>query len=213
MDLPHNIDPATGLDMDLLLEYISECAQAWAETEKAKNQTIGESRCEQELAFRAAMDSEKSEKIGKSEKWIWLTINPKPEITLPKFITTIQKLYQKRWIDQYAYVYETTENNHFHSHGLIKCFYEPARARKELANTVKDITTITNHHCFKFVILDSDKAAQKMNYMLGFKKPSKMSGVEITKKWREEEMLKSIYENEERPILLVPREQLSEEFL
>lgn len=40
-----------------------------------------------------------------------------------------------------------------------------------------------------------------------------MSGVEITKKWREEEMLKSIYENEERPILLVPREQLSEEFL
>lgn len=204
------IDPETGLDLDLLEEYWQECAERWAESENSKNQSIGEARCVQELAFRAAMDSEKSEKTGKPEKWIWITINPKPEVKLPEFVRTISKMYNKSWIDQYAYVYETTENNHFHSHGLIKTFYEPARARKELANTVKNITTITNHHCFKFVILDQTKAAQKMSYMLGSKKQSKMAGVKLTHQWRKDEMLKEIYENEERPILLVPREKPSQ---
>lgn len=202
-----DIDWLTPLDFDIIDGWISEAAAKWAEKEKEKNQAIGEARAEQELAFRDAIVSKKSEKIGKSEKFFWITVNPKKEVKLPQLMKAIEKMYSKKWISCYAYVYENTAGGHIHSHGLIKATYESARARKELGNSVKDICDISNVHCFKFVELDEEKAIQKMQYMLGKKKPKKLSDVELTKKWREENHLKEIYSSEVPPILLEPREQ------
>lgn len=190
-----------------LSQVISESAKKWAENRKSQNQTIGEDRAEQEVAFRDAIISQKSEKIGKSEKFFWVTVNPRKDVELPKLITTVSKMYKKKWIQNYFYVYETTKNNHNHSHGLIKAKYESARARKELGNSVKDICDISNVHCFKFVELTEEKAKQKLLYMLGQKKTQKLDDVQLTQEWREKEHLKPYYSSEVPPILLEPREK------
>lgn len=188
-------------------EVISQRAKEWAETEKNKNQNIGESRAQQELAFRDYIMAEKSEKIGKSEKFFWITVNPRLEVDLPTLVKTVQKAYKKKWAQNYAYVFETTRNNHIHSHGLVKANYEAARARKEFANSFKDICDITNVHCFKFVILDEAKAKQKLEYMFGNKKDSKKEDVELTIAWRKENHLEDIYLGEGPLILLDPRNE------
>lgn len=185
--------PAIEFELDNLI--ITRAAE-WAEKEKFQNQTIGEARAQQELAFRDAIVSEKSEKKGKSEKFFWITVNPKKDVELPALIKCQQKMIKKKWIENYAYVYETTTNNHIHTHTLIKANYEAARARKELGNSVKDICNVANVACFKFVILNLEEAKQKFAYMLGKKKPGKMESVELTKKWRKDNMLKEIYSSE-----------------
>lgn len=188
-------------------EVISYRAKDWAESRKIKNETIGEDRAQQELAFRDYLVSEKSEKIGKSEKFFWITVNPRLEVDLPTLVKTVQKAYKKKWAQNHAYVFETTRNNHIHSHGLVKANYEAARARKEFANSFKDICDITNVHCFKFVILDEAKAKQKLEYMFGNKKDSKKEDVELTIAWRKENHLEDIYLSEGPLILLDPRNQ------
>lgn len=177
-------------------EVITQAANEWAEKEKIKNQTTGESRAQQELAFRDYLVSERSKNIGKKEKFFWITINPKTGVDLPQLIKATQKMVSKKWIDAYAYVYENTTNNHIHTHALLKATYEVARARKEIANTVSSITDVDNVHCFKFVVLDEEQAKQKLSYMQGKKQPKKLENVEVTKSWREKEMLKDIYISE-----------------
>lgn len=201
-----DIDPDTGLDHEIFGKFISDIVERWSENHKNELQQIGEDRAVTELSFRDAIISQKSEKIGKSEKYFWVTVNPIKGTSLQSIVTQTRKMYSKKWIESYAYVYETTKDNHIHTHGLIKANYEAARARKELANSVAKICNTANTHCFKFVILDRQKAVQKMSYILGQKQSKKLENVELTKKWREEEMLKEMYESEERPILLVPRE-------
>lgn len=202
-----DIDSDTGVDLEYFQEIISEAAERWSENRKNELQTIGEDRAVMELAFRDAIVSEKSEKIGKSEKWFWVTVNPVNGTKLTDIIKATQKMYSKTWINQYAYVYENTPTGHIHTHGLIQATYEASRARKELGNSVKNLCNIANTHCFKFVVLDKQKAAQKMSYILGNKQSKKMDNVKFTLEWRQQEMLKEMYENEERPILLVPREK------
>lgn len=192
--------PVDFEDFQNIENLISARAAQWAESEKYKNQNIGEARAIQELAFRDAIVSAKSEKIGKKEKFFWVTVNPDPSKIAGNpdlFFTTIHKMYRKKWIDKYAYVFETTKGSHIHSHGLIKASYETARARKELATTVAKLCNISNVHCFKFVILTEEQAKEKMEYMLGKKQSSKLDDVEITIKWRLENDLQPIYTNEE----------------
>lgn len=190
------LDTIDHLDNMTFDQVLSQAAKTWAENRKNQNHLIGEDRAQQELAFRDAIISEKSEKIGKSEKYLWITVNPRNTTTLLELIKCQQKMVGKKWIQSYAYVYETTENNHIHTHTLIKAKYEASRARKELGNSVKDICDISNVHCFKFVILDEDKAKEKLQYMLGKKKQKKLTGVEITRQWRNQEKLKEIYHSE-----------------
>lgn len=183
---------------------ISRAVKRYTETEKSRNQSIGEARAVQELAFRDAIVSEKSERFGKKEKYFWITINPRKDVSLPDLMQTVQKMYSKKWIDKYAYIFENTATGHMHSHGLIKASYEPTRARKELANSVKNICLVTNVHCFKFVLIDEKTAREKMDYMLGKKKASKMDDVKLTVDWRSKHNIKQIYISEGSPILLEP---------
>lgn len=179
-----------------LESYQFAAAQDWAEKEKIKNRAIGEARAIQELAFRDAIISQKEEKVGKKEKFFWITVNPSKDVDLPLLRSTVEKIYSKKWIKSFAYVFENTSNNHIHSHGLIRADYQAARARVEIGNTIKHICLISNPHCFKFVILTEEQAKEKLAYMMGQKKSEKLADVELTKKWREDNNILPIYTNE-----------------
>lgn len=183
---------------------IARKAREFAESENFKNETIGEARAIQEQSFRNAILNGKTEKNRKTGKYFWITINPRKDIKLPAIVAAVENVYKKKWIGKYAYVFETTEKEHQHSHGLIYAEYEPGRAHKEIGNTIKHICDITNVACFKFVVIDEEKAKQKMEYMLGKKKPKKQKGVQITLEWRKLNKLSDIYTSES-PILLDSR--------
>lgn len=206
---PQEWDKILTEGFDQTYEDFQTAAQLWAESENIKNHSIGEARAVQELAFRDAIISVKSEKVGKSERFFWITVNPRPGTTLPELMKVQEKMISKKWIQSYAYVYENTDKGHIHTHTLIKAEYEPARARKELASTAKAICDVANVHIFKFVILDIEAAKQKLDYMLGKKQPKKLDNVELTKQWRKDNDLKEIYffNNEGLNILLDPRKQ------
>lgn len=193
---PRYWDEILEQNEDILYDGFSQAAAEWAESEKNKNSTIGEARAQQELAFREELISVKSEKVGKSEKFFWITVNPKKDVSLSELIKATEKTVLKKWVQTFAYVYETTAMNHIHSHILIKSTYEVARARKEVANTIKHICDTNNVHCYKFVVLDEEAAKQKLDYMLGKKQPKKLDNVEITKQWRKDNELKEIYTSE-----------------
>lgn len=178
-----------GFDEESYNNFIS----TYWESEKTKNQTRGRALAEIELSRREFLDSGKSENSGKSEKFLWVTVNPKPETNLDVFVKTIHKMYSKKWISNSAYIFETTENGHFHSHGIIKCNYEFARAKKELANTVSNMCMVSNTHCLKIVLITEDVAIQKFNYMNGKKTQKKIKHVEISKTWRSTNKLQEIY--------------------
>lgn len=186
---------------------MSRVAKEWSEKEKSKNQSIGESRAVQEIAFRDYLVSERSEKSGKTGKFFWITVNPKSDVQLEALMKGTEKIVSKTWIQSYAYVYENTVSNHIHSHILLKADYETARARKETANSVKHICETSNVHCFKFVILDEDKAKQKLSYMMGLKAPKKLENVDLTREWRKTVGLEEIYLSEVPLILLEPRKE------
>lgn len=187
-------------------QVLTDAANKWAESEESRAEHFGELRAVGELAFRDKLLSEKSEKSGKSEKFFWVTVNPKPGILLPVLKASVEKMVSKKWIERYAYVYEISESGHEHAHALIKGPCEPARARKELSSSCNKICNTTIPACFKFVVIDEALAREKLDYMLGKKKKKKLKGVELTKTWREDNNLQEIYCNEGLPILLDPRE-------
>lgn len=190
-------------------EVISTSAARWAENRNSLNQLRGEDRAESELAFREAIVSGKSENVGKSGKYFWITVNPKTGTDLPTIIKLNELMHRKKWIQKYAYVYETTENNHIHVHSLISAEYEPKRAWKELSNSVKSICMISNPHCFVFRVLTEQEAKEKMRYMMGMKQDKKLDGVELTKTWRTQHDLKEVYFSEDPLTLLDPQESAS----
>lgn len=181
---------------------------------KIENQTIGRSRAYQELAFRDFIASENRKNAENSgNKLFWITINPKPGISLETLKKNTLKMYSKKWIKGYMYVYETTSNGHNHTHGLIVADYEISRARKELASTASSICDISNVHCFKFVVLDDPNVAQqKMNYMMGLKQSKKEENVSITKQWRKQNNLAELYESATSPLILLGLGRKSEDY-
>lgn len=202
------IDHALEHDDDFKSQWM-ESVNDWWEKENSSATQRGELRAVSETAFRESMDSGKEEKLGKKgkTKYYWVTVNPDPQkFTLDGFKECIERMYSKKWIEAYAYVFETTEDNHVHSHGLIKATYGMAHARKECANTVKHICNVTNTNIFKFVLLDETAAKQKLSYMLGKKSAKKQKHVALSIEWRRTVNLLPIYYSEGPSILLDPRD-------
>lgn len=161
---------------------------------KIQNERTGIDLAHIELARRQELQTVKSEKSGKSVKYLWITVNPKPQTPLPALIKSIHKMYSKKWIQGSAYVFETTNKEHNHSHGLIKCQYEYARAIKELKSTVEKICDTNNSHCFNVALVSEEIARQKYQYLKGLKQEKKQENVNLTINWRQENKIKPLYE-------------------
>lgn len=126
--------------------------------------------------------------------YVWITVNPKKGVTLDELQKKVQKMYSKKWIQSYMYVYEIGEKGNHHSHGLIKTAQRRDKVKAQLANSVKDITTVTNEHCFCIRFLTDLAVVQdKIWYMTGEKQDKKLHAVEETKKWRTENGIADTY--------------------
>jgi len=132
---------------------------------------------------------------------IFLTVNPPDTIDFYIFENHIKKLLGKKWISKYLLCYEQrgesdeTKGKGFHAHILIEHTpLQPSHIKRELQNTLKDITDVTNYHILNIEHIDSNEATRKINYITSIKKDTeKHLKQKIDTIWREEMKLDHYY--------------------
>jgi hypothetical protein len=138
-----------------------------------------------------------------NNSYLWITINPKPEIKLVDFIKKIEKLVKRKIFTNYLYVYEQrgkTEEEQgkgFHAHILAKrnLNYKPFKTHECIRNTCK--TLVKNHKDNSTINIQNigeEFAADKKEYILGEKTgEEKDLKQQIDIIWRKNNNLKKYY--------------------
>lgn len=110
--------------------------------------------------------------------WIWITINPKPSITLDYFRKKVEKLVNRNLFTEVCYVYEqrgTTlkeSGKGFHAHILAKrnLDYKPFKVAQCIQNTCKTLVkNVKNNNLLNIQHIGEDYKKDKMDYILGEK--------------------------------------------
>ena len=108
---------------------------------------------------------------------LFITINPRPDVTLDEFIKACNKFKSKVWIEDYIHVYEqrgTTEQDSgkgFHSHILL---WKPDSKKsheviRETKNTFKNICSIENPQILNIQNCKEEDIEKRTNYLIGQK--------------------------------------------
>lgn len=144
-------------------------------------------RYEADERKRFAFIAEQEEKKLKLP-YFFLTINPNPQITLQEFISIMNKMMTKPWIENYLYVYEQRGETEgecgkgFHFHAIIK---KPTN--KSYAHILRELSSSANKVCdssvcnfFNLKNISEEEKERKIIYCTGRKADST--------KWAKQEM-------------------------
>lgn len=141
-----------------------------------------------------------------NKEWYFLTVNPKPDITLKEFMKTIQKALVKKWITYYIFVIEQrgeTENElgkGFHTHIIFNKGIKHCKIVKEMSNTFKNMCDVSNFHLFNIKNIGDEEKARKIEYITGTKADdAKHLKQQMDIIFRKKENLKSYYIIEDAP--------------
>lgn len=139
-------------------------------------------------------------------QYIWITINPKPEIKLEDFIKTIKKICLKTCFTEHLAVLEQrgdtleTLGKGFHAHILFKrnLNYKPTKCITNLKNSLKKVVgNVNNQHQFNYKIIGTEFAKDKKKYIIGQNKTGDNKDVkqEHDLIWREKENIEEYLGN------------------
>jgi hypothetical protein len=138
--------------------------------------------------------------IELNKEWYFLTINPRPDITLQEFMKTIQKAVLKRWITYYIFVIEQRGENEeelgkgFHTHIIFNKGIKHCKVVLEMANTFKKMCDTSNYHLFNLKNIGDEEKKRKIEYITGCKKDEqKHLKQQMDIIFRKRENLKSYY--------------------
>lgn len=148
------------------------------------------------------MDSEYKRNSTKSPYWL-VTISVKPGITFPELAKAVEKQVNKKIIKSYFYVYEVRHLpdekralfEGLHCHMIIHSHTRPYDFKKTTKNTFKDLCDINNPEIMNFKNIAEDILPDKISYLLGEKKDSKLKGVELTKAFRVRLDIENFYDS------------------
>lgn len=137
-------------------------------------------------------------KKAKRYAYVFIVVNPKPDITLPQIVSRIEKTLKKKWIDSYLYSIEQRSitlkdmGRGIHINFLFELNKDksPWQCKKEVYNTWKDCVGSVKavYHAF------SNNPTNFINYIQGIKKDkNKKRMVEVDKKWRKSVGLLDFY--------------------
>jgi hypothetical protein len=139
-----------------------------------------------------------------NKEWYFLTINPRPEITLKEFMKTIQKAVLKRWITYYIFVIEQRGENEeelgkgFHTHIIFNKGIKHCKVVLEMSNTFKKMCDTSNFHLFNLKNIGDLEKQRKIEYITGTKADeAKHLKQQMDIIFRKKENLKSYYISEE----------------
>lgn len=120
---------------------------------------------------------------NKTTEYIFITINPKSDISFEMFEEVIsgkkQNLTNKKWMKDYIYCYEQRseeidEYKGYHLHMVLKRNNKKMfDIKKEFKNTLKTIMNVDNPNCLNFKnIRDEPDLKRRINYITNFKADS-----------------------------------------
>lgn len=142
------------------------------------------------------------EELQSKCKYIFLTINPNPHITLQDFIKTCEKMMSKPWIQNYLYVYEqrgeTLEDcgKGFHFHAIIE---KPSNKSykhivREMSSSANRLCDTSNYHFYNLKNITEEEKERKIQYITGRKADtSKHAKQDMDIPFRERNKLLSYY--------------------
>lgn len=135
--------------------------------------------------------------------YLWITVNPKPEVKFCDFKKKIEKLVNRKMFTHYEYVYEQrgcsveTAGKGFHCHILAtrNVAYKPCKCISNVRNTCKTLVgNVMNNAQLNVQIIGDDFASDKREYMTGVKTgDGKDQKQIIDQHWRQAESIKKIY--------------------
>jgi len=174
-------------------------------SEKEYNDVIKKSVEDHTDEWKKIVVETKSKKRCKKTDYMWLTINPKPDITLRDFIRAIDQFKELKPIDSYRYVYEqrgSTEEEKgkgFHLHMLIKRHGKPFLLTNAIHRIFDKMVGIPDKHIVE-VWIDKHQLEEKGVYLQGNKSgKDKLVKSQMDVVWRVENGLEQIYENLSNP--------------
>jgi len=129
--------------------------------------------------------------------YIFLTVNPSPDITLPELKKAIEKFIKKKSITLYFYVFEVRDKDSgLHCHILLKYInIKPFDFKRSAKNTFKNVCDSSNPHCLNFKFIECAILPDKIQYLLGEKQDKKLKGVSYSKEYRVTHKLQEFYES------------------
>lgn len=113
--------------------------------------------------------------IELKKEWYFLTVNPKPDITLTEFMKTIEKALSKKWLNYYIMVIEQRGENEqelgkgFHTHIIFNKGIKHCKVVTEMSNTFKKMCDTSNYHLFNLKSIGEEEKKRKVEYILGTK--------------------------------------------
>lgn len=114
-------------------------------------------------------------KIEIEKEWYFLTVNPKPDITLIEFMKTIEKALKKKWINYYIMVIEQRGEceaelgKGFHTHIIFNKGCKHCKVITEMSNTFKKMCDTSNYHLFNLKSIGEEEKKRKIEYITGVK--------------------------------------------
>lgn len=120
----------------------------------------------------------KQKEINKNKcPYIFLTINPNPNVTIGEFVKVITRMMSKTWIVNYLYVYEQRGEDEgecgkgFHFHAIIKKpdNLVPSHIQRELASSIKKVCDTSCIHFFNIKNISEEEKDRKIIYITGSK--------------------------------------------
>lgn len=120
-------------------------------------------------------ENRKNKKEKEKSNYVFITINPSPDSSLEKFVSTVHKSVTKKWVTYYLYSFEqrgTLDNDYCTGHHCHMLLYRegkrPSEIAREFRNTFKSFIGNPQHVNIKYI---SDKDVEKVtNYIKGIKK-------------------------------------------
>ena len=136
--------------------------------------------------------------------YVWVTINPKPDVTFDNFRKKVEKLVKRQMFSNYLYVYEqrgTTEGEMgkgFHAHILAtrKLKYKPNKVARNIKNTCKGLVGDVNKSSqLNIQFIGDEYMNDKKTYILGKNKTGEGKDVkqDIDVVWRKKNNLNNYY--------------------
>lgn len=145
------------------------------------------------------------------QPWIWLTVNPAPQVSFEQFRSKINKCLSKKWITSAMFTLEQRGQQAaqdlgrgFHLHMILpRGKKSKSAAKSEIKNTFKTVCNVDQDSCLNFRLISDTSKEEKLKYLQGLKKPSKLPQVNEDRQWRLQEGLRDFYvHTEDKQIVL-----------
>lgn len=138
-------------------------------------------------------------KFDNGNDYFWITVNPKPSISLDVFTKVISRFITHKWIETYIYVLEVRKEDFsgLHLHLLAKRRNPSSkkwRVKQDLERSFgKVVSSATNNHLINLAQVSEEVAKDKLLYMLGNKSSKKAHSLAHTIAWRRDKTIPSYY--------------------